>query len=132
MIDVLEHLEKEQGKKLLEKAEKWARKKIIVSTPNGFLPGEDSNPLQSHRSGWEIEEMRNYGYMAYGLAGWKFLRKRNAPENINKEEFFTIRLRPKPFGVIISVLSQILTYHFPKLAFEVFYVKNLIESNEAE
>jgi len=132
MIEVLEHLPKKVGREILKKAEKWARKKVIISTPNGFLPGEDSNPFQSHRSGWKIEEVRNYGYIAYGLAGWKFLRKKNAPENINREEFFTIRFRPKPFWVIISALSQIVTYYFPKLAFEIFYVKNLIESNETE
>ena len=30
------------GYAMLEKAEKWARKKVIVSTPNGYLP---QNPL---------------------------------------------------------------------------------------
>lgn len=38
MIEVLEHLPKKVGYEILKKAEKWARKKVIVSTPNGYFP----------------------------------------------------------------------------------------------
>jgi len=128
-IDVLEHLEKEQGRKLLEKAEKWARKKVIVSTPNGYLPQKniDKNPFQLHRSGWTVEEMKNLGYKAYGMAGWKFLRRENISQKVNQEGdiFSTIRFKPKIFWLIVSELTQAITYYFPKLAFEVFYVKDI-------
>lgn len=125
MIDVLEHLEKESGNQLLEKAENWARKKIIVSTPNGFLPGEDRISFQSHRFGWTIREMKKLGYRIYGMAGLKFLRKRKVDENINNEDLFTIRFRPKFFWFLIGVFTQLITYYFPNLAFEVFCVKIL-------
>lgn len=128
MIDVLEHLEKGQGRKLLEKVEKWARKKVIVSTPNGYLPQKslDRNPLQTHRSGRTVEEMKNLGYKAHGMAGWKFLRRENISEKVKQggDIFSTMRFRPKEFWLIISELTQLITYYFPKLAFEVFYVKN--------
>lgn len=73
LIDVLEHLEKEKGEQLLEKVERWARKKVILSTPNGFLPQRsiDENPFQAHRSGWIVEEIKKLGYKACGMAGWR-------------------------------------------------------------
>lgn len=129
LIEVLEHLPKKEGKMLLEKVENWAKKKIIITTPNGYLPqGEMSkNPYQVHRSGWTVEEMRKLGYKAYGMAGWKFLRKENTSKRMEEENaiFLTIRFRPKIFWMIISEFTQAFTYYFPKVAFEVFYVKTL-------
>lgn len=130
MIDVLEHLEKEQGKILLKKAEKWARKKVIINSPNGYLPLKslDENHFQLHRSGWTIEEMNNLRYKAYGMAGWKFLRSgENATKKVSQEgeSFFTIRFKPKLLWAIFAALTQTITYYFPKQAFEVFYVKNV-------
>lgn len=127
LIDVLEHLKKEQGKKLLKKAEKWAKKKVVFSTPNGYLPQRniDKNPFQAHRSGWRVRELEKLGYKAYGMAGWKFLRGENISEKVKQEGdiFTTIRFRPKSFWLIISELTQAITYYLPTQAFEVFYVK---------
>lgn len=129
LIDVLEHLEKEQGKKLLQKAEKWAKKKLVISAPNDFLPQAsiDDNPFQAHRSGWAVEEMEKLGYKAHGMAGWKVLRGGSTLKEGYQEGdiFATIRFRPKIFWLVISTLTQAVTYYFPKLAFSVFYVKNL-------
>lgn len=126
LIDVIEHLEKKEGEVLLKKVENWARKKIIVNTPNGFVPGIDPNPFQIHRSGWTIKEMQKKGYKAYGMAGWKLLRK-DATGDIKKEGFVTIRFRPKSFWFIIAGFTQLFTYYFPQQAFEVLYVKKIDE-----
>ncbi|MCJ7787035.1 hypothetical protein MUP06_02395 [Patescibacteria group bacterium] len=69
--------------------------------------------------------MKILGYRAHGVAGWKFLRRENISEKVNQEGdiFSTIRFRPKSFWLIVSELTQAITYYFPKLAFEVFYVK---------
>ena len=129
LIDVLEHLEKEEGRKLLEKAERWARKKVIISTPNGYLPQRsiDNNPFQKHRSGWEVAELARLSYRAYGMGGWKFLRRENVSEKVKQEGdiFSTVRFRPREFWLIVSELTQLVAYFFPKSAFGVFYVKNL-------
>lgn len=124
LIDALEHLKKHKGEQLLNKVEHWARKKIILSTPNGFLPqgNIDRNPFQIHRSGWEVEELKKRGYKVYGMAGLKFLRGGCSQETPN---FAEIRFRPWFFWIIISSLTQLLTYYFPKFAFGVFYVKRL-------
>lgn len=108
-LDVLEHLPKNDGEKLLRKMENWARKKVILNTPNGFYPQKDKdhNSYQRHLSGWQIFELTKRGYEAKGIAGLKQLEAR-------RNVFF-----------VISALSQIFTYFFPKMAFEVFYVKKI-------
>jgi 2-polyprenyl-3-methyl-5-hydroxy-6-metoxy-1,4-benzoquinol methylase len=128
MIEVLEHLTEEEGAKLLEKAEIWARRKVVVSTPNGYLPQSDinGNLYFKHLSGWSIEQMKLRGYIANGMAGLKSLRKENDyAEQHDTGILSTIKFRPKLFWLIISELSQLITYYIPELAFEVFYVKKL-------
>lgn len=128
LIEVLEHLDKKTGYEILKKAEKWARKKIIISTPNGFLlqRARDNNSFQKHRSGWDIETMRKIGFRCHGLAGFKFLR-REAPEVIEEGDFMaSIKKKPRFFWFIAATLSQLFTYRFPKSAFELFCVKKLI------
>lgn len=134
MIEVLEHLTKQDGIKMLAKAEYWAKKKVIVTTPNDWLPQgvKDGNPLQRHRSGWGIDEMLNRGYKAYGMAGWEYLRRENTSDSMvdTNSIFSSIRFKPKLFWLIVSEITQLFTYYFPKYAFEIFYMKNLNESDE--
>lgn len=126
MLEVLEHLPENIGEALLEKAEKWARQRVIVSTPNGFLPQPpyDDNPWQKHLSGWNVEAMKRRGYRCWGLSGLKFLRLTKV-EPSSKSFLASIRLRPKFFWFILATLSQRFTYHFPQYAFEIFCVKKI-------
>ena len=68
VLDVLEHLEKSDGLRLLEMAEKIARVAVIVETPKGYIPqnidvwGYDGHTYQTHRCGWEPQEFINRGY----------------------------------------------------------------------
>jgi 2-polyprenyl-3-methyl-5-hydroxy-6-metoxy-1,4-benzoquinol methylase len=68
---VIEHIEKEEGKKLIKKLEKIAKKIVIISTSNGFIAqgAADNNPWQVHKSGWTVEEMRERGYKVIGIEG---------------------------------------------------------------
>lgn len=127
LIEVLEHLSEKMGYEILKKAEKWARKKIIISTPNGFLPqrSRDNNPFQKHLSGWDIETMSSLGFKCRGLAGFKFLRQ-EAPLVIEEGDFMaSIKKKPRFFWFIAATLSQLFTYRFPKSAFELFCVKKI-------
>ncbi len=75
MIDIIEHLEKEDGLQLLKEADRVARKQIIIFTPLGFYPmhfkekdqkdawGLDGNDFQEHKSGWLPEDFGD---------GWDF------------------------------------------------------------
>ena len=66
-LDVIEHMEKEEGLRLLHEAKRIARHQVVVFTPLGFFPQSHApdeldrwhmhgGRWQSHRSGWEPEE----------------------------------------------------------------------------
>lgn len=116
-LDVLEHLTKKEGLSLIKKMENIARKKIIIFTPNGFLRQDeyDGDKLQIHKSGWTVDELKKLGYKVKGINGWKPLRK-------EKAEF---KFRPKIMNLPLSDLTQKITYHYPKLAFQLLAVKKL-------
>lgn len=113
--DLIEHLTKEDGEKLIHIMEDLAMKKVVIFTPNGFLyqPAQDGNEYQRHLSGWSVEEMKDRGYKVIGINGWKPLRK----------EFAEIRFRPAFLWTIISNLTQIIVKYFPKQAFAILCVK---------
>lgn len=132
MLEVLEHLDKESGKKVLKKASGWAKEKVIVSTPNGFFPmGEvDNNPFQKHLSGWTVKEFSRLGFKCYGLAGIKFFYFQNnqVESLINEGEaasFSNIRFKPKRLFYIINSLFQIFSYYLPEISFELLAIKNV-------
>ena len=115
--EVLEHLSKREGEVLLNKMELWARKKVIITTPNGYIKQitYDDNILQKHRSGWTVEDFRRNNFKVHGLMGWKDLR----------EERGLIRFNPKSVWERISIQSQKIIYFFPKFAFQLYAVKNI-------
>lgn len=116
-LDVLEHLKKADGYRLIENMEKIARYAIVVFTPNGFVHQleYDRNPYQIHLSGWTAIELRRIGFQVNGINGLKFLRKEKAE----------LRFRPKILFSLFSDISQKLAYHFPNLAFQLLCVKKL-------
>jgi hypothetical protein len=66
LVDVIEHLEKDEGMKLLAVTEQIARQQVVIFTPLGFMPqhhpngkdawGLDGAEWQEHRSGWLPED----------------------------------------------------------------------------
>jgi hypothetical protein len=67
LLDVIEHLEKEEGRKVIIECERVAREQIMIFTPLGFMPqhmesnqadgwGLGGSTVQEHRSGWEPED----------------------------------------------------------------------------
>ena len=126
MLEVIEHLEEQEGLEILKKLEKWARKKVIISTPNGFFPQKvvDNNPMQVHLSGWDIPKIKSLGFNRFkGLAGLKYLRAEIDHDTMGDDLFISIKYKPKFFWFFIANLSQILTYRLPNLAFGLFCVK---------
>lgn len=115
-IDVIEHLEKTDGFKLLEAMERIASRKVIVFTPNGFLPQGDrfSNPWQVHQSGWTVDDFEKRGYNVIGINGHRSLRG----------EFAKIKNKPKFLFGFISDVSQLLVRNRPRRAFQLFAVMN--------
>jgi ubiquinone/menaquinone biosynthesis C-methylase UbiE len=116
MLEVLEHCTKEEGQRLLDRCSRWARKKVIITTPNGYLPQDeyDNNPFQEHISGWSVEELRQLGFRVTGLLGWKRLQ-------LDHRE--GLRCRPTLLKQVISDVTQKLTRHSPALAYRLLAVK---------
>jgi SAM-dependent methyltransferase len=116
-LEVLEHLTKEEGLALLARMEKWARKKIVLTTPNTFVWQDevDDNPLQAHQSGWTAGELQGLGFKVRGLKGWRTLRGYRG----------SCKYRPMFFWAKLSHISQKFVYFIPSLAFQLFVVKNL-------
>lgn len=74
-LDVIEHLPKEDGWKMVEQMEQLSTGLVIIFTPNGFMPQRSKNgDLQEHLSGWTADEMRAKGYKVYGMYGPKQFR----------------------------------------------------------
>ena len=67
-LDVIEHLEKEDGLELLRQARRVARRQVMIFTPLGYMPqtydeagkkdrwGMEGGYWQTHRSGWNPED----------------------------------------------------------------------------
>lgn len=119
-LEVLEHLTREEGLALLARMEKWAKKKIVLTTPNTFVWQDevDDNPLQTHQSGWTARDLQRLGFKVRGLKGWRVLRGYRG----------ACKYRPMFFWAKLSHISQKFIYFVPSLAFQLFVVKDLNRS----
>jgi hypothetical protein len=121
-IEVLEHLTKQEGCELIRNMEGWAKKKIIVTTPNGYVKKQtpsEGNLLQEHKSGWRSGELRQLGFKVRGIEGWKRLRGYQG----------VVKYKPAFVWGRISDLTQKITYYYPSLAFRLLAVKRTKEAH---
>jgi SAM-dependent methyltransferase len=118
--EVIEHLTKEEGYELVKNMTRWARKKVIISTPNGEVHGSqimiDFNPHQRHMSGWNIDEFKRLGFKVHGARGWWALRD---PEGER------IKFKPEFFWQTVSGFTALVLYRFPRHSLALFCVKTL-------
>lgn len=72
-IEVIEHLPKSAGERLLDELERVARR-IIVTTPNYWFKQRafDKNKFQLHKSVWSAGDFRKRGYRVRGLGEFFF------------------------------------------------------------
>jgi len=70
--DMIEHLTKEDGHKLVEKMLEHANAWVYVATPMPARPQEGilGNPAEAHLSSWEEEDFKKYNYEMVGTIGW--------------------------------------------------------------
>lgn len=65
-LEVIEHLEQNEGEKLLREMERIARKQVILSTPAvPFKQGQSEiggNPFQRHKTYWPATKFAKLGY----------------------------------------------------------------------
>jgi len=65
----MEHLSKEEGTNFLRSLEAIGRKKVIVTTPNRYLPQGvvEGNVFEIHRSAWSISDLKKLGFRVRGV-----------------------------------------------------------------
>jgi hypothetical protein len=115
--DVLEHLTPDDGARLLSLMETVASERVVLLTPNGFVPQGETwgNPLQVHRSGWTVEALRSRGFAVTGLNGVRWLRGERGEA----------RIRPRRVGELVARASQPLTRRFPAAAYHLLATKRV-------
>lgn len=73
-IEVIEHLDRPDGERLISELERVART-VVISTPTTYFEQHelDGNDLQRHRSVWAVRDFRRRGYAVQGAGGLKVL-----------------------------------------------------------
>jgi hypothetical protein len=116
-LDVIEHLEKGEAFRMLESMERLASRRVVIFTPNGFVPQKSKNgDLQEHLSGWCTEEMRQRGYEVLGACGPKSFRG----------VYHVIKYRPRAVWSGVSFFAHYLySRSAPEKSAALFCVKRL-------
>lgn len=76
--EIIEHMPKGDGFRLIGEAERVGRKRVIVTTPRGFIPQErhNENDLEVHHSGWSERDFARHGYrIAYAGSVQMMIRR---------------------------------------------------------
>jgi len=96
--ELLEHLSREDGFRLLNELERICKNRIITSTPSRFFEqGEvDSNPYQRHLSLWKEEDLIKLGYEVKII----YVKQPRVSEIVDKIRLF-FRL-PRSLGVMVA------------------------------
>jgi ubiquinone/menaquinone biosynthesis C-methylase UbiE len=115
--DVLEHFAVADGASLLAQMATIASDRVVVLTPNGFVPQGETfgNPFEVHRSGWTPKMLQAHGFEVAGLNGVRWLRG----------ELGTARVRPRRVGEALAVWSQPFARRFPATAFHLLASKDV-------
>ena len=120
---VIEHLTKDDSLTLIAAMEKLALKRVVVTTPVGFIEYDPidnleskENPFQKHLSGWSPEDFTKRNYRVFGQ-GVKFVWR---PGGLAHK--FPKAL---PICFLISFVFAPLVYFFPKLGTYMICVRKI-------
>lgn len=115
--EVLEHMSHEEGEQLLNKMSTWARKKVIITTPNGWILQDtyDNNQYQRHESGWITDELRAYGFKVQGMSGTRRIRGIKG----------VLTVKPEFLGMRLAALTYKVTRYIPEWDFQLLGIKDI-------
>jgi len=110
-LQILEHLNKKDAWKVVEKMEKIAKKQIIIATPIGkmYHPVVDNNKLQLHISDFYPEEFEKRGYKIIRFGRKELLGENGLVHKIDNDIF-----RKVVYG--FSYLVNVSLYFFQPFA----------------
>lgn len=75
LLDVIEHMDKDEGLEVIELAKEYARIQVVIYTPWGFVEqtedewGLGGDYWQTHRSGWLPEDLPGFDCYEYRPRG---------------------------------------------------------------
>jgi ubiquinone/menaquinone biosynthesis C-methylase UbiE len=120
-LEVLEHLEAEEGRAMLADLARIARKQVIISTPVGHYEQTsfDGNEHQEHKYVWQPAELKKLGFRVIGIG----LRSLGGKSGIQSP--LPVWLRP--LVDVVWVLAGPLAFLIPEIAGDMVCVKNLGE-----
>jgi len=124
-LEVIEHLDKYMGQKMIMELERVAKKKIILTTPNGFLdtkPGPFDNPVECHLSGWHKNDLKSMSFKVYGLGGLKTIWTIRHGKAVPKINIPII-------GSFLVDITSFAVYNRPSLSFDLLGIKTLEDSS---
>jgi SAM-dependent methyltransferase len=114
-VNVIEHLEKQEGENLIKDMEELASKQVVIVTPPYFSKeGSEvhEEPYQIHKSGWSPKEFKEIGCKVMGHAfygKWQLIS--GSPQLL------------KPIIYVACIITSLLTYFLPTIAGEMVCVK---------
>jgi len=118
-IEVLEHLDKDDGEKALAELQRVSRETVLVTTPINESAHHDyyGNPHEEHKYIWSLEELRAKGFTIRG----KGIRGLTAGDRWWLS--FPMFMRPLQYAVYIS--GSLFSYFIPSIAASVIAWKDL-------
>lgn len=122
---LIEHISKKDGKKLLRLSEKLAEMRIYFGTPRGFMNQPEvfvkGSPYQVHKSGWSLSDFRDLGYKVYGVGFQPIWGESGLARS--KNVYFA------NFWTAIGFLLSPLCFIFPEISSGIMAVKLKHDSN---
>jgi SAM-dependent methyltransferase len=115
LSEVLEHLDKADGLRLLDSLESIAEAQIVLTTPNGYVYEEfRNNPWHKHRSGYSETEFSGLGYVVRGIMGVK------TRHMVKKDTLLDTLI-----GILTLPASWTIAYRWPFLANNILAYKKI-------
>jgi SAM-dependent methyltransferase len=110
IVEVLEHLDKEDGQKAFSELERVSREAILLTTPIRKCPHHDyyGNPYEEHRYIWSLEELKASGFVIRG----KGIRGLTVGDRWWNSPPILFR----PLQYIIYMVGTAFSYFFPTIA----------------
>jgi len=83
MVDVIEHLSKEEGLRLIDRIPGW----MVICTPQEWFQNPEAGliPPEKHRSLWSVEDFRKTGRLEHDASQLGGVLVRLAPKKLDEE-----------------------------------------------
>ena len=118
---LIEHMERDKGEKLLAIIDRVAKQRIIMGTPREFMeqPHEylGNNPYQIHKSGWSIDDFKIRDYKVFGIGLHSLWSEEGLIRTHNKIVV--------PFFLAVSFLLSPVVYFIPSFAAGILCIKDV-------